>query len=319
MFLHVERDCCLVHSRHKQISTGCDTGGNIAALSADSMHMILYDVVEQIKMKSFPLPMPGEFVEIKMINESAQDEVVVVTHERHMSILRFGNFKTIAYPVKQATSLFIVENLACVIPNATETVTNVVCVDLINLTYSECPVQLAPPSYGYSDMQPHGNPKNIALLLSHAPLAYLLEYSVEDGCIKPLREGKNVWNSSRGWFSYNGSQIYIDKGYIVPVDNLNMSEGYFYGSNDYKWFSQFKDGDHRIAAIRSGSEYKVFYFSWPHIDPADFDNVPIPENYDIFTTDQVHACSQTLEYAIVTYKDLRNGQLETGVAYLHFI
>ena len=128
MFLHVERDHCLVHSRHKQISTGCDTGGNIAALSADSMHMILYDVVEQIKMKSFPLPMPGEFVEIKMINESAQDEVVVVTHEHHMSILRFGNFKTIPYPVKQATSLFIVENLACVIPNATETVTNVVCV-----------------------------------------------------------------------------------------------------------------------------------------------------------------------------------------------
>lgn len=283
------------------------------------MHMVLYDVVEQIEMKSFPLPLPGEFVAIRMINESAQDEVAVVTHEGHMSILRFGEFKTIPYPVKKATSLFIVDKLACVIPSVNETVTNVVCVDVIDRTYKECPVQLAPASYGYSDRQPLNHPANIALVLSHPPLAYLREYTAEDGCIKFLREGKNVWSSSRAWFSYNGSQIFIDKGYIVPIDDLNMSEGYFFGSTNYKWFSHFKDGDHRVAALRSGSEYKVFYFSWPHTDPADYDNVPIPANYDIVTTDQVHACTQTLEYAIVTYKDLRNGQLQTGVAYLQFI
>lgn len=306
--------------RYPEVSTGCDTGGNVAALTADSMNMVLYDVVEEIRMKTFKLPMPGEFVAIRMINESAQDEVVVVTHENHISILRFGDFVTMPYPVKKATSLFIVKNLACVIPDVNQTAVNVVCVDVIEHSYKECPVQVAPKSYGYSDRIPHGSIKDIALIITPSDPAYLREYSVKDGCIEFLREGKNVWHSSRAWFSYNGSLIYIDEGYIVPVNNLQMSAGYFYGSLHYLWFSQFPDGDHRIAAIRSGSENsdKIFYFSWPHHDPADYDRVSIPPNYNIVSTDQVHACSQDLEYAIVTYKDLRNGQLQTGVAYLKF-
>ena len=78
------------------------------------MHIDYFSTVETIREVRFNLEIPAKHVMIRMINDTEQDEVFVATHFGHMSVNRFGFYKTFPIPIQYPLSLFMIQDLACV-------------------------------------------------------------------------------------------------------------------------------------------------------------------------------------------------------------
>ena len=306
---------------------GCDTT-NVAAISQDSMSVSYYTTVEMIRMIKFPLPLPAQLVAVAMLNDTEQDETIVVTHDLHISVLHFGGLKTIPYPVVNASSLFIAEHLACVTPAANQTtnVTYIVCVDLHKLTWKKCPFPVHPGSFGYSDRQPWPNPpQQLAYVLDEGRSIH--KFNVSDGCVNYQIDNPNPGMYKYGqhaWFSYDGSRMFLDNGLTLSTSNLQANGSFDSNSShealQYKWFTQFsKANSHEVIGLRSDIPDKVYYYSWPYLNLTRVDTLPTKcptvQTEGIVESYSIHACDVDLVYAIATFKT-KSGE-KTGVAYMN--
>ena len=299
---------------------------SVAAISSDSMSVSLYDTVETIRMITFHLHLPAQLVAIAMINDTEQDAALVVTHDSHISILRFGEFKTIPYPVANASSLFIVEDLACVTANSNQTIdmTNIVCVDVKKLTWKKCPFPVHPGSFGYSDRQPWPNPpQQLAYVLDEGVSIH--KFNVSDGCVNYQMDNPNPGMYKYGkhaWFSYDGSRMFLDSGLTLSTANLQANGSFDSNSSheahQYKWFTQANS--HEVIGLRSDIPDKVYYYSWPYLNLTRVDTLPTKcptvQTEGIVESHSIHACDKDLVYAIATFKT-KSGE-KTGVAYMNF-
>ena len=293
------------------------------------MSVSYYTTVEMIRMIKLPLRLPGQLVAVAMLNDTEQDETVVVTHESHISVLHPGPYmKAIPYPVVNASSLFIVEHLACVTPasNPTTSAAHIVCVDLHKLTWKECPFPVHPDSFGYSDRQPWPNPmQQLAYVLDEGVSIH--KFNVSDGCINYQMDNPNPGMYKYGnhaWFSYDGSRMFLDNGLTLSASNLQANGSFDSNSShkayQYKWFSQFSSvNSHEVIGLRSDMPNKVYYYSWPYLNLTRVDTLPTEcptvKTEGIVDTYSIHACDVDLVYAIVTYKT-KSGE-KTGVAYMN--
>ena len=301
-------------------STDCETF-NFMTLSPDGSVFTFYDLVEAIPEAHFNLTLPGYKIRLAMLNEEQQDEIVVILHEFHMTILRFGTFYTFPIPVKRASSLFVVKNLVCVIPDVTGT-TPITCVHAIKRTVKNCSFPVEGGSLGYSDRRPIYNP---------TPLAFVVEsdvvhkFNVSDECLNhvedsPRREG--IQYGEHAWFSSNGTTLFLDTGLTLSAGALRIGP-YFNGTPklpfSYNSFSQSPQVPYQILSLHSDVSNMVFNYSWPQLEQVGSVKIPEPKKVKatIVTAHEVHSCAESAQYAVATYRT-EKGELETGVAYLTF-
>ena len=246
-----------------------------------------------------------------------------------MSINRFGNFTTFPVSIDKPSSLFMIENLACVTPATTS---NILCVNVVKGTQKLCSDKIPPGSHGYTNL-PTSSPSNSVLSYIVTPdQQEIMTFKVVDDCVsfQGAVSGRNYGNNM--WFSNNGTRIFLSNGLslngltLSPNDTLGHEA---IGKDTYTSVSQMysnamlreglvADGNRPIMALHDDVMDKVFYFNWPDLTANGTEAIPSPDGYSIVRPISLQYCQSDFAYALVTYKRNRDSGLRTGVAYLKY-
>ena len=301
----------------------------LVALSADRRSLLFYDIKKPESPDpptptSVKLPLPGELFTL-----SANGKQVVVSHDSYVSVILNHNhthsIKTYPTLVIEASSVMIIEELACLIP-ASGQWTNIQCLNMDSGATCTCDNQEYAGSLGFADTV-----KKWVYVIEAVDPQSLQKYNVsrqstaKTRCLEYLSDKSDVDTrydyGQHLWFSYDGTRIFLENGLTLSAsdDNLDMRpHGDFnssFATYQYSYFSQsFKD-PYVIAAIRSDANSTIHYYTWPYLTPMSSKTtlIPAPPQSKVNGAQEVHICDDLdTTYAVVKYT-FSDGTTKIGV------
>ncbi len=307
----------LGHNFH-QYDFSC-TAGLLAALSEDRRSVFFYEIVEEHYVEEKKLHLPGD-----LLKWSPDGQRLVITQDSYMTVLYNGVMKTKAIPVVQASSVVVIEDLACVVP-AISQFTYIVCMNLTTFEVKTCsyPGSMYAGSFAFAD-----SVKKWVYVLEELDPLSVYKFIVGDGCLNYTRTNPDLGKYYFGnhiWYSYDGSRIFLDNGLTLTASSNPQTDMQVHGDFNssyekyrYNWFSQSGYSPYLIAGLRSDLNDTVLYYTWPYLQPSTTCCKPIPspkEATRILGSEQVHTCSKNSLFVFSTY-EMTTGVNETGVAYM---
>ena len=301
----------------------------LVALSADQKSLLFYDIEkpELPTPTSVNLPLPGELFAL-----SVDGKRVVVTHDSYVSVvLNHGHMHSIkTYPISvvQASSVMIIEELVCLVP-AFDQWMYIQCLNMDNGATCTCNNDIYAGGLGFVDTT-----KNWVYVIDQGldPQS-MHKYNVSSArqstgaktrCLEYLHDNPDFGTYDYGqrlWFSYDGSQIFLENGLTLTAsnDNLDMKPGGNFNSSyetyQYSYFSQSYKNPNVIAGIRSDANNTIYYYTWPYLSPITSKTtvIPAPPHGKANGAQEVHICDDLdITYAVVKYT-FSDGTTKIGV------
>ncbi len=276
----------------------------LVALSSDQKSLLFYDVNKwPPSPTSIVLPLPGELLQV-----SEDGHYVAVTHDSYLSVVgKAHDLKTYSITVVKASSIVIIEGLACLVP-AFDQSTNIQCLKMDSGNTSTCDYSIYAGALAFANVA-KGWVYIIDQGLSPQSM-HKFSVSTKAQCLDYVHDNSDFGTYDYGqhlWFSYDGNRIFLDNGLTLtssddnsdmkPHGDFNSSYEMFY----YSYFSQSNMFPYTIAGIRSNTNHTVHHYSWPYLQPLDSKSIPAPSEDAVYGAEQVHVCGNTT-YVIAKYR-----------------
>lgn len=321
-FAHPDDSVWLLGEYFKTFSFNCH--GMVAALTPNKKGMSFYLVSEDVFAGTYNFSQPGKLIGIPDVGY----RVVVAHNTSYMTILDSGDMTTNYIPVEDPSSLVLVEDLACLLPNhLLNEMAIITCMNLTTLEYKNCPYDshLHIGSHGYTDPI-----KNWVYIFDGEGIqpSSIHKYSVKDGCLKYIHDSPHEKQDKLGehaWFSYDGSRIFLDNGLTLKesddvTQDMKINGNFNNKSEDqYIWFSQPADTEHHmIAALKKDIPETLFLYESPSLKLQKSIKIPMPPKAKSIEPQSVYYCSGYNGLVLVFAQfTLDSGKRETGVAYIN--